>query len=66
MNLDEIGPWSEIKLDILRDYATPYSTILKNNGFRHGYGRWQMLESRSRTRALALKQPLRAQARPIP
>jgi len=37
MNLDEIGPWSEIKLDILRDYATPYSTILKNNGFRHGY-----------------------------
>src|SRR5262245_10202561 len=24
MNLDEIGPWSEIKLDILRDYAAPY------------------------------------------
>jgi len=29
-------------------------------------GRWQMLESRSRTRALALKRPLRAQATPIP
>jgi three-Cys-motif partner protein len=37
MNLDEIGPWSEIKLDILRDYAAPYSTILKSNGFHHGY-----------------------------
>lgn len=37
MNLDEIGPWSEIKLDILRDYAAPYSRILKNYGFRHGY-----------------------------
>ncbi|MFO1502108.1 MAG: three-Cys-motif partner protein TcmP [Verrucomicrobiota bacterium] len=32
-----IGPWSEIKLDILRDYAAPYSRILKNNGFHHGY-----------------------------
>ena len=37
MNLDEIGPWSEIKLDILRDYAAPYSKILKSNGFHHGY-----------------------------
>lgn len=37
MDLDEIGPWSEIKLDILRDYAAPYSLILKNNGFHHGY-----------------------------
>ena len=37
MNLDEIGPWSEIKLDILRDYAAPYSKILKSYGFRHGY-----------------------------
>ena len=26
--LDEIGPWSEIKLDILREYATTYSKIL--------------------------------------
>jgi hypothetical protein len=28
MNLDEIGPWSEIKLDILRDYLeTHHCTI---------------------------------------
>jgi three-Cys-motif partner protein len=37
VNLDEIGPWSEIKLDILRDYAAPYSRILSANGFHHGY-----------------------------
>ena len=37
MNLDEIGPWSEIKLDILREYASPYSKILKSNRFHHGY-----------------------------
>ncbi len=37
MNLDEIGPWSEIKLDILRDYAAPYSRILSSHGFHHGY-----------------------------
>lgn len=37
MNFDEIGPWSEIKLDILRDYAGPYSRIVKSYGFRHGY-----------------------------
>src|SRR5688500_2599943 len=37
MTLDEIGPWSEIKLDIIRDYAAPYSRILKSNGFHHGY-----------------------------
>jgi three-Cys-motif partner protein len=37
MNLDEIGPWSEIKLEILRKYAASYSRILKSHGFRHGY-----------------------------
>jgi three-Cys-motif partner protein len=37
VNLDEIGPWSEIKLDILGCYAAPYSRILSNYGFRHGY-----------------------------
>jgi three-Cys-motif partner protein len=37
MNLDEIGPWSEIKLDILRKYAAQYSKILKSYGFHHGY-----------------------------
>jgi len=34
---DEIGPWSELKLEILREYAGPYSKILANNGFHHGY-----------------------------
>ncbi|MEO7797080.1 MAG: three-Cys-motif partner protein TcmP [Opitutaceae bacterium] len=34
---DEIGPWSEVKLDILRKYAGPYSRILKSHGFHHGY-----------------------------
>ena len=28
--LDEIGKWSEAKLDILRDYATAYMTVLAN------------------------------------
>ncbi len=28
--LDEIGPWSEVKLDILRKYATAYMTVLAN------------------------------------
>jgi three-Cys-motif partner protein len=34
---DEIGSWSEVKLDILRKYAGPYSKILASYGFRHGY-----------------------------
>lgn len=25
---DDIGPWSEVKLDIIREYASAYSTIL--------------------------------------
>ncbi|MFZ5898008.1 MAG: three-Cys-motif partner protein TcmP [Bacillota bacterium] len=28
LRIDEIGPWSEIKLDILKDYVKAYSTIL--------------------------------------
>jgi three-Cys-motif partner protein len=28
--LDEIGPWSEAKLDILRDYAGAYMSVLAN------------------------------------
>ncbi|SLM47055.1 conserved protein of unknown function [Nitrospira japonica] len=27
-NIDEIGPWSEVKLDIIREYAQAYSQIL--------------------------------------
>lgn len=36
--LDEVGPWSEIKLDIVRKYAKAYSTILsKQPGWSHYY-----------------------------
>ena len=30
IKLDKIGYWSEIKLDIIRNYATAYSTIMKS------------------------------------
>ena len=38
--VDEIGPWSEVKLDILKRYAVEYSKILssqKNPSFFHAY-----------------------------
>ena len=35
--LDVIGPWSEVKLDILREYAAPYSKIVTARGFHHLY-----------------------------
>ena len=40
--LDEIGYWSEIKLDIIKDYATEYSKILTSSArsglpFKHVY-----------------------------
>src|SRR5438477_886556 len=38
--IDEIGPWSEVKLDILKRYAVEYSKILsnqKNPPFFHVY-----------------------------
>ena len=28
MAFDTIGQWSEVKLDIIRDYAAPYARIL--------------------------------------
>lgn len=37
---DRVGPWSEVKLDIIRKYAKAYSTILskkKNPSFYHLY-----------------------------
>lgn len=34
---DVIGPWTEVKLDILREYAAPYSQILTANRFHHMY-----------------------------
>jgi three-Cys-motif partner protein len=32
LRLDEIGYWSEVKLDIVRRYATEYSTIMNKQG----------------------------------
>ncbi len=29
--IDEIGPWSEVKLDILKRYAVEYSKILSSH-----------------------------------
>ncbi len=37
MDFDLIGPWTEVKLDILREYAPAYSKILRANGFHHSY-----------------------------
>jgi three-Cys-motif partner protein len=37
LELDEIGYWSEIKLDIIRDYAKAYSTILSKKRLQHIY-----------------------------
>jgi three-Cys-motif partner protein len=37
VQLDEIGYWSEVKLDIIREYATAYSTILAKKRFHHSY-----------------------------
>jgi three-Cys-motif partner protein len=34
---DVIGPWTEVKLDILREYAGPYSQIVTSFGFHHLY-----------------------------
>jgi three-Cys-motif partner protein len=33
VKLDEIGPWSEVKLDIVRKYAGAYTTVLRKQGF---------------------------------
>lgn len=35
LRFDEIGSWSEIKLDILREYAAAYSTILSAQTYLH-------------------------------
>lgn len=36
-DFDEIGYWSEIKLDIVRDYASAYSRILNSKNLPHIY-----------------------------
>jgi three-Cys-motif partner protein len=37
VKFDEIGYWSEIKLDIIRDYAAAYSRIMHNQRFIRAY-----------------------------
>ena len=37
LKFDEIGRWSEVKLDIVRAYAVPYSRIMTSQGFCHLY-----------------------------
>lgn len=37
VEFDEIGYWSEIKLEIVRDYASAYSRILNSNKLPHIY-----------------------------
>lgn len=32
---DQIGIWSEVKLDIVREYAVAYSTILSKQRLKH-------------------------------
>ena len=35
--LDSVGPWSEVKIEIIRKYASAYSDILAKNHFYHVY-----------------------------
>ena len=37
LEYDEVGYWSEIKLDIIREYAQAYSRILSKKNFFHVY-----------------------------
>jgi three-Cys-motif partner protein len=37
MKLDEIGIWSEIKLDIIREYANSFTTIMRKQHWCKGY-----------------------------
>jgi len=37
MKLDEIGIWSEIKLDIIKEYASAFTTIMRKQDWCKGY-----------------------------
>ena len=37
VKLDEIGYWSEVKLDIVKKYASAYSEIMNKQSFIKGY-----------------------------
>lgn len=65
MKLDQVGPWSELKLEILKKYATAYSTILSAKNFHHVYidgfaGAGQLI--RKQTKELIPGSPLNALA----
>lgn len=33
LTIDQIGPWTEVKLEIIKEYAKPYTTILTKKSF---------------------------------
>ena len=37
MKYDEIGEWSEIKLEIIKEYAGAYTSILSKKAWCEGY-----------------------------
>ncbi len=37
MKIDKIGEWSEIKLEIIKEYAHAFTTIMKNQSWCQGY-----------------------------
>jgi len=37
VRLDEVGYWSEVKLEIVRDYAKAYSTVLNKQASIQSY-----------------------------
>ncbi len=37
MKFDEIGEWSEIKLDIIKEYANAFTRIMKSQPWCSGY-----------------------------
>jgi len=63
LNLDEIGEWSELKLDILKKYAGAYCTILKARRLHPNYidgFAGPGVHIRKRTRELVQGSPLNA------
>jgi len=37
LQVDEVGDWSELKLEILKKYASAYSAILTKKNLHHSY-----------------------------
>jgi hypothetical protein len=63
LKFDEIGYWSELKLDIIRDYAVAYSTILaaqqnsKALSREHRRFRWRRRSRLQDQRRIRTRQP---------